>query len=797
MHNLPQQFMNYVTFKAITGETGKFPCNPQGIICDPHNPANWITHNQALAASTFDTNNPSAPFGVAFVLTENDPYFFLDLDKCLKTDGTWMPEAAAIYSSFAGAMGEVSVSGTGLHVIGKCNPEMLQDRKNKWAGWLEFYTHKRFIAFGTQGFNPIGGTSEPEIDWTQQLLRIVPQRETLGELPQGIDPNYTGPEDDNELILKMLASKGGAGAAFGGKATVAQLWNADPILCQIYPDFKGDTAAFDHSSADAALFAHLAFWTGKDMPRMERLFRQSKLMRPKFEKREDYRLKTIQGAARLCNRVYDFKKATTLESPQPLMREIPNGANYPVEALGPLRTTVEAVHDKTQAPVAIAAQSALAVASLAVQAFGNVETLGGSAPSSLFVLTIAESGERKSGCDRLLMKSVRDHEQDAQGKYNKTMNEYSISLKLWEKKKEKLINDAVVAKCQDIFDAANDSLKVHGMPPEPPFVPNRTATEPTFEGLIKLFMISHPALGLFTDEGGGFIGGHAMNNDNALKTCAGLSKLWDGESLNRTRAGDGTVSLYGRRLAVHIMAQPIAARPLLADPIASGQGFLARCLICEPRSTIGTRTRRGYNANSDSHIATFGARLRLILESSPPMKEGTNKELEPPVLSLSSGAKELMLQYYEDTEQGQLQGGKYETIRPYASKSAEQAARIACVLTLWENLQATMITPAIMANGIALAQFYLDEAKRLADAAVISVNIAMAETLRLWLLNNWNKPEILPREIIQYGPNALRESPKVKAALALLEQNNWVVRLPESELIRGAKRKEAYWIVRD
>ena len=52
------------------------------------------------------------------------------------------------------------------------------------------------------------------------------------------------------------------------------------------------------------------------------------------------------------------------EGPQPLVREIPAGEVYPVEALGPLRGAVEAVQGMTQAPMAIPAQSALAVASL-------------------------------------------------------------------------------------------------------------------------------------------------------------------------------------------------------------------------------------------------------------------------------------------------------------------------------------------------------------------------------------------------------------------------------------------------
>ena len=69
------------------------------------------------------------------------------------------------------------------------------------------------------------------------------------------------------------------------------------------------------------------------------------------------------------------------EGPQPLIREIPAGQPYPIEALGPLRAAVEAVQGMTQAPMAIPAASALATASLAIQGFADVETLGGASPN--------------------------------------------------------------------------------------------------------------------------------------------------------------------------------------------------------------------------------------------------------------------------------------------------------------------------------------------------------------------------------------------------------------------------------
>lgn len=285
----------YINWRTIDGR--KVPCRPDGTVIDPHDQANHLTHEEAQKSE-----HP-----VGFVLRAEDNLFFLDLDKC--HDGEkWSDEASAIFQSFGGAWGEVSQSGTGLHIMGRCDPSKLQDRKNKWDGWLEFYTDKRFIAFGPHGWSAIGGTTSDK-DFTDQLLRTVPQREHLGELPEGIDPSYTGPTDDRELITKMLAATSAAGA-FGG-VTVKDLWEANAaVLGNKWPayDGKGD---FDHSSADAALMSHLAFWTGKDMPRMDRLFRMSGLMRDKYEKREDYRRDTVQKAARLCTRVYDVAPKPT------------------------------------------------------------------------------------------------------------------------------------------------------------------------------------------------------------------------------------------------------------------------------------------------------------------------------------------------------------------------------------------------------------------------------------------------------------------------------------------------------
>lgn len=482
------------------------------------------------------------------------------------------------------------------------------------------------------------------------------------------------------------------------------------------------------------------------------------------------------------------------EGPQPLLRDIPPGDAYPSASLGPLRQAVEAVQDISQAPVAIAAQSALAVASLAVQGFADVETLGGDAPCSLFCLTIAESGERKSTCDRLLMQGLRAYERRQDGAFKDARAAFETDHELWEGRRKRLIGEAA-GKDKAKATAAEADLREIGPEPRLPLFPNITAMEPTFEGLVKLFGIGRPALGLFSDEAGGFIGGHAMNADNRLKTMAGLSRLWNGEPIDRTRAGDGSTTYRGRRLAGHLMVQPIAARPLLSDPQASGQGFLARFLIVEPPSLIGTRLKRGHDPASDAAVASFSSRLDAVLETPMPTTENP-QELFPRRLPLSAGAKELLWRFHETVERAQASGEPMEQVRAYASKAAEQAARISGVLTLWADLDAPEVTPEAMGWGVTLADFYLSEARRLAEAGAISAETERAEALRKWLLNSWQPDEVLPSDILKHGPNAMRERPKLNAPLGMLVKCGWLILLPEGTEVRGTVRKEAYRIVR-
>ncbi|MET4127171.1 YfjI family protein [Roseovarius sp. MBR-6] len=483
----------------------------------------------------------------------------------------------------------------------------------------------------------------------------------------------------------------------------------------------------------------------------------------------------------------------TPEGPQPLVREIAPGMAYPVQALGPLRAAVQAVQGMTQAPVAIPAQSALAVASLAVQGFADVETLGGARPLSLYALTVARSGERKSACDAPLLAALRDHEREQAKAQRDALQSWTNAHALWKGERDRILTEAKKGKGEK-RTAAQADLAALGPEPAAPPSADRTVTEPTFEGLTRLFAHGQPSLGLFSDEGGQFLGGHAMNSENRQKTLAAFNDLWQGNPIRRTRAGDGHATLYGRRLAVHLMVQSGIARTFMADPLAVDSGFLPRFLLCEPPSAIGTRMQA--NARRDEMaLASFAGRLRDILDTPMPMDPET-RELEPRTLHLTPEARALMVAFSDAIETAQAPGGDLAHITGTASKAAEQAARIAGVLTLWHDLDAPAVEAGDMADAIDLAQFYLSEASRLASAAAVSAEIDRAETLRKWLLENWAEPEITARDVVQYGPNAMRETPKARGGLGTLEKHGWLMPLEPGTVVRGAARKEAWHIIR-
>lgn len=286
-----------------------------------------------------------------------------------------------------------------------------------------------------------------------------------------------------------------------------------------------------------------------------------------------------------------------------------------------------------------------------------------------------------------------------------------------------------------------------------------------------------------------------MATENRLRRISGLSSLWDGSPLARWRAGDGVSVFRGRRLSAHLMAQPVAVAGFLADPLAAGQGIIARFLICEPASAIGTRLRTGHDASSDAALTRFTTRIGEVLRYPLPVREGSRNELEPPILALAPDARAVLQAFALELERQQAVRGTLETVRPFASKAAEHAARLAAVLTLYADPGARTVTGETMAGAVELATFYVTEAQRLADAAVVSAETADAEQIRRWLMESWAEPFISATDAAQRGP--FKETARARKVLVMLARHGWLIAVGDGAEGLGKHRREAWRVVRE
>lgn len=320
-------YRQFVTYRLVPsaklGKTDKLPLDWRTGQMPPRgsgghiNPEYRCSFDEAAAAVAAGRGH-----GVGFVFTEADPFWFLDIDGALQPDNKWSPLAQQLCASLPGAAVEVSQSGRGLHIIGT-GAVPPHGCKNIPLG-LEFYHTDRFVAL-----TGAGAVGDAALDCTPALAALVPHYFPVGSAANAGPEDWTtepvaewdGPGDDEDLIRRALASGDrSAAVAFGGEGvTFRDLWegNAD-ALAKRWPE--STTGAYDASSADASLAAHLAFWTGKNCERIRDLMYRSALVRDKWETRGDYYLpRTILRACGVSTEVAKNKSDPLPPPPDPVL----------------------------------------------------------------------------------------------------------------------------------------------------------------------------------------------------------------------------------------------------------------------------------------------------------------------------------------------------------------------------------------------------------------------------------------------------------------------------------------------
>lgn len=450
-------------------------------------------------------------------------------------------------------------------------------------------------------------------------------------------------------------------------------------------------------------------------------------------------------------------------------------APYPIDALPPIvRNAVLEVAGATQAPLAMIAVSALCAASAALQGHINIQRKRGLVgPISLYALTVAMSGERKSTVDRLFASEISRWCSEQIEELKPHLARYAAETEAHSAEKRALSANIQKARKKGDDDAVErftDELSRHeAKAPKPVTIPEILLEDMTAEALVDR-LEKYPSKYLRTAEGGNLFGGYSMNAERSMYTLSILNKGWDGDPMSLQRKMSASASVQTPRLTASIMVQPQTLRKFLRDQgaLARDIGFLARFLVCEPTSTQGTRFD---NEPAELvQLKAFNKQIRKFLAQPLPFEGGV---LTPGTIILEGEARKAWGQIYDAFEAGLKPGGPYVGFNDLASKAAEQVARIAAIFACIQYGLGTHPDEHDVLNAGTIVQWHMSEAMRVFSRVEADAALTDAVDLSRWLIEQSkgrSGSRLSRREIQRSGPSSVRSKEALqKAILELIE----------------------------
>ena len=463
--------------------------------------------------------------------------------------------------------------------------------------------------------------------------------------------------------------------------------------------------------------------------------------------------------------------------------------DYPLDALpDAVRCAVQEVAGFVKAPIPLIATSALAALSLAIQTHADVqraEKLSG--PSSLFLLAIADSGERKSSCDGYFTKAIRDYEIKAQENAKPLMKAYESEREAWDARRSG-VKDAIKTLAKTNKTSAAQVQQLHDLDaikPVPPRVPKLIYGDATPEALCYSLAMNWPSGGVISSEAGSVFGGHGMGAESVMRNLATLNQLWDGATLPVDRRSSESFTVRGARLTMALQVQEATIRAFFANTkgLARGTGFLARFLVSWPQSTQGTRKFTEAPANWPA-LAAFNDRLTDILNQSAPIDD--DGALTPAMMILAPEAKAAWVAFHDDIESELSTGRELYDVRDVASKTADNAARLAALFHTFSGNGGPIEIKA-MESATCVTAWHLCEAQRFLNELAMPTELANAARLEAWMLDYCKREqtEQVPTRVIQQriSPVSLRDGAVFAKAVAELAV------LGRARLVKDGKKR--------
>jgi hypothetical protein len=451
--------------------------------------------------------------------------------------------------------------------------------------------------------------------------------------------------------------------------------------------------------------------------------------------------------------------------PDPYQSLPVRGGNFPHYIPLPLlQAVVDEAENNIMAPRPLILMGALTAVSLVLQGLFDVcKPSGQCVPTSIMLLAVANSGERKSTAENIFLNPIRLFQKQQKIIFQEKLMQWQAQFDVWDSRRRSILrcitNDAAREQSSDDDEQL---LLIHERrkpvrPKEFKMLYEDATSEALFHGLYQ----NLPTAGLTSSEGGGVLGGRAFND------LSKMNAIWSGDTITIDRKSSASFELADARLAVSIMAQESAVSEYMErrGEKSRGSGLWGRFLVFHPVSTQGSRINRG-------HIQSWGCRDKFAERLTEFLKQNiallNDAGFERTAIKFTPEASERWL-FVSNAIEGEIRtGGRFYGAGDHASKLADNIARVAALFHSLEGFEGD-IKMATLNVAIDVCFWCSDEFIKLfmpppqeqVDALELNFWIARyRDSGRRYIRKNY---------ILQYGPNKFRVSARLNAALFHLD----------------------------
>ncbi|MCA8008635.1 YfjI family protein [Burkholderia cenocepacia] len=390
--------------------------------------------------------------------------------------------------------------------------------------------------------------------------------------------------------------------------------------------------------------------------------------------------------------------------------------------------------------VAIAAQTVLSATSLACQDLIGVDrgiVPGKTSPCSLFLMTVSDTGSRKSRADEHATSPIEEYDASQRATFDKDMATSKLEQDELRRKidglesaaksllrQSKTLSSSGKANAEDLAKKAAKNLdeveqELAGL--------KRQADEYQMPRLRRVFYSkipmpklkqslaqNWPAAGLFSDEAADIL------NSKDESDISSLDRMWDGKSIDVVgHTKQETFYVHDPRLTLSLMVQPVAFDRFMAKKgeLANGLGFMSRLLLSRPETRYGKRLFVSPEDRSTVWLDRFNRRVQELLSHSHMSIEGRAENRRR--LYFEPDAQKYWVEMYNTVELGTAKSGEFEGEREFANRFAEHVARLSALFHFFEcgdldNPGSTRfaIPKSTVEAAVKVAEWYLNEFKR-------------------------------------------------------------------------------------